>query len=70
MASPKPPNTTNREEEERKLWEYRPPLKPPYMQHADGEEIRDPERKCLIDTEPNYRPHQKPPQNLLQKFLL
>ena len=58
---PKPHNITNREEEERKLWEYRPPPKPPYMQHADGEGIRDPEKKWLLDAEPNYTPPPKPP---------
>ena len=44
----------------------RPPPKPPRIHcNADSEGIRDPEKECLLGTEPNYRPLQNP----LQRFV-
>ena len=40
----------------------RPPPKPPRIHsNADREGIRDPEKECLLDSEPNYSP---PPKSL------
>ena len=59
---PKPPNMKNREEKERKIWDYRPPSKPPYIQNADGEMIGILEKGSLPYVGPEYRPPPKPPR--------
>ena len=57
----RPPNMKNGEEKEKKIWDYRTPPKPPFIQIANGERIGVPEKNGLPYAEPNYRPPPKTP---------
>ena len=61
MTPSQAPNRKDGEEKEKRIWDYRLPPKPPFIQNGDEKGIRVPEKKCLLDTEPNYRSPPEPP---------